>query len=53
MMEMLDERKRIGLKIREIRTNKGISLVELADQVGKSKVQISRIELGKNSLRRF
>jgi transcriptional regulator with XRE-family HTH domain len=39
--------KKIGIKIREIRTNKGLSIEKLANEAGIDYTQLSRIELGK------
>jgi transcriptional regulator with XRE-family HTH domain len=39
--------KKIGVKIREIRTNKGLSIEKLANEAGIDYTQLSRIELGK------
>lgn len=39
--------KKIGTKIREIRTNKGLSIEKLANEAGIDYTQLSRIELGK------
>lgn len=46
MKKYIDERIRIGNKIREIRKQKKISQVELADITGLNQTQISRIENG-------
>lgn len=39
--------KKVGTKIREIRTNKGLSIEKLANEAGIDYTQLSRIELGK------
>lgn len=39
--------KKVGTKIREIRTNKGLSIEKVANQAGIDYTQLSRIELGK------
>ena len=39
--------KKVGTKIREIRTNKGLSIEKLANEAGIDYPQLSRIELGK------
>ena len=39
--------KKVGTKIREIRTNKGLSIEKLANESGIDYTQLSRIELGK------
>jgi transcriptional regulator with XRE-family HTH domain len=39
--------KKVGTKIREIRTNKGLSIESVANQAGIDYTQLSRIELGK------
>ena len=45
----MNERERIGKRITEIRTEKGISIFELADLTGLKKQNIFRIESGKYS----
>ncbi len=47
---MLDKKevcKRVGNKIREVRTNKGLTIEELANELNMEYSQVSRIELGK------
>jgi len=39
--------KKVGTKIREIRTKKGLSIEKLANEAGIDYTQLSRIELGK------
>jgi transcriptional regulator with XRE-family HTH domain len=39
--------KKVGTKIREIRTIKGLSIEKVANQAGIDYTQLSRIELGK------
>jgi transcriptional regulator with XRE-family HTH domain len=39
--------KKVGTKIREIRTNNGLSIEKVANQAGIDYTQLSRIELGK------
>jgi len=39
--------KKVGTKIREIRTKKGLSIEKLANEAGIDYTQLSQIELGK------
>ena len=45
-----EERKRIGERIRQLRTERGISQVELAEKAGLSQPHIVRIEQGRYSV---
>lgn len=48
-MENLDERERIGKRIAELRNQKGLSQVKLAELAGIAPSYIARIELGRYS----
>ncbi|GHT09174.1 hypothetical protein FACS189432_09070 [Bacteroidia bacterium] len=45
----MNDRERIGERIREIRTEKGLSQLQLAELAGLSQQNIARIELGRYS----
>ena len=45
----MNERERIGVRIREIRTSKGISQQQLSETTGMKQQSIARIESGKFS----
>ncbi len=48
-MENLDERERIGKRIAELRKQRGLSQVKLAELAGIDPGHIARIELGRYS----
>ena len=45
-----EERKRIGERIRQLRTQQGVSQVELAEKAGLAQPHIVRIEQGRYSV---
>jgi len=47
--DRIDNRKRIGRRIADIRKRKGLTTIQLAELTGLQQSNISRIELGKYS----
>lgn len=45
----MDDKQRIGMRIAEVRKQKGFSQRKLAELVGTDYATITRVELGKNS----
>lgn len=46
-MDKVEELKQLGARVREIRTQKGLTQTELANKIGKDHPSINKLENGK------